>query len=78
MKITDKISLRTEALRLAIESHNQSMTADHLIQKAKAFEMYIQGETELPDFMPLPDHNVSVYICNGCEYDDKDDGIGLN
>lgn len=80
MKITDKISLRAKALSLAVESDCVGLTADNTIQRAKAFEMYIQGEVKLPDFMPVPDNNVSVHICNACgeEYDDEDDGIGLN
>lgn len=80
MKIHDKISLRATALKLAVESDYIGLTADNTIKRAKAFEMYIQGEVELPDFMPVPDHNVSVNVCNGCgeEYDDEDDGIGLN
>lgn len=80
MKITDKISLRAKALSLAVESDYVGLTADKTIQRAKAFEMYIQGDVELPDFMPLPDSNMSVNVCNACgeEYDDEDDGIGLN
>lgn len=80
MKINDKISLRAKALSLAVESDQLGMKADLLIQRAKAFEMYIQGEVKMPDFMPEPDHNVSVNVCNGCgeEYDDEDDGIGLD
>lgn len=79
MKITDKVNLRAEALRLAIESDYVGLTPDNTIKRAKAFEMYIQGDVELPDFMPVPDSNVSVNVCNGCdeEYDDED-GIGLN
>lgn len=81
MKITDQISLRAKSLALAIESDHLGMSADFLIQRAKTFEMYIQGEIELPEFMPVTDCNTSVHICNGCdeEYDDdEDDGIGLN
>lgn len=81
MKITDKISLRATALKLAVESDYVGLTPDSTIQRAKAFEMYIQGDVKLPDFMPVPDCNTSVNICNGCgeEYDDEeDDGIGLN
>lgn len=79
MKIHDKISLRTESLRLAVNSCIGRSVAE-VLNSAKAFEMYIQGEVELPDFMPVPDHNVSVNVCNGCneEYDDEEDGIGLN
>ena len=80
MKIYDKINLRAYALKMSIESDMLGMSENLLIQRAKAFEMYIQGEVQLPDFMPVPDCNTSVNICNGCseEYDDEDDGIGLN
>lgn len=80
MKIHDKISLRAKALSLAVESDCVGMTPNNVIERAKAFEMYIQGEVKLPDFMPIPDHNVSVNVCNGCgeEYDDEGDGFGLN
>ena len=37
MKITDKISLRTTSLRLAIESDQLGMSENFLIQRAKAF-----------------------------------------
>lgn len=78
MKITDKISLRAKALSLAVESDCVGMTPNNVIDRAKAFEMYIQGDVNLPDFMPVPDSNVSVNVCNACgeEYDDEDDGIG--
>ena len=80
MKITDKVSMRAEALKLAVESDCVGMTPNNVIERAKAFEMYIQGEVELPDFMPMPDSNMSVNVCNGCaeDYDDEDEGIGLN
>lgn len=82
MKITDKLSLRATALKLAVESDCVGLTVDNTIQRAKAFEIYIQGDVKLPDFMPIPDISVSVNVCNGCgeEYDDddKDEGIGLN
>lgn len=81
MKLYDQISLRAYALKLAIESDYVGLTADNTIKRAKAFEMYIQGEVELPDFMPVPDCNTNVQIYNGCdeEYDDdEDDGIGMN
>lgn len=81
MKIADKLSLRAIALRLAVESDYVGLTPDNTIQRAKAFEMYIQGDAELPDFMPMPDNHINVHICNGCgeEYDDEeDDGIGMN
>lgn len=80
MKLYDKISLRAYALKIAVESDYVGLTADNTIQRAKAFEMYIQGDVKLPDFMPVPDSNTNVNICNGCgeEYDDEDDGIGLN
>ena len=80
MKLYDQISLRAYALKLAVESDCVGMTPNNVIDRAKAFELYIQGEVELPDFNPMPDNNVSVHICNGCgeEYDDEDDGIGLN
>lgn len=81
MKITDQISLRAKALSLAVESDCIGMTPNNVIERAKAFEMYIQGEVELPDFMPMPDCVSNVQIYNGCdeEYDaEEDDGIGLN
>lgn len=80
IKITDKVSLRAEALRLAIKSDMLEMSENNLIKRAKAFEMYIQGDVELPEFMPMPDNHINMHICNGCgeEYDDEDDGIGLN
>lgn len=80
MKTTDKLSLRATALSLAIKSDMLGMSENNLIKRAKTFEMYIQGDVELPEFMPMPDSNVSVNVCNGCgeEYDDEDDGIGLN
>lgn len=80
MKITDQISLRAKALSLAVESDCVGLTPNNVIERAKAFEMYIQGEVELPGFMPVPDCNTNVNICNGCgeEYDDDEDGIGLN
>lgn len=80
MKITDKVSLRLESLRLAVESDCVGMTHSNVIERAKAFEMYIQGDVKMPDFMPVPDCNTSVNICNACgeEYDEEDDGIGLN
>lgn len=81
MKITDKISLRAKALSLAVESDCVGMTPNNVIDRAKAFEMYIQGEVELPNFMPMPDNHMNVHIYNGCgeEYDEEeDDGIGLN
>ena len=80
MKIHDKISLRATALKLAVESDYVGLTPDNTIQRAKAFEMYIQGDVELPPFMPIPDSNTNVNICNGCgeEYDNEEDGFGLN
>lgn len=75
MKITDQISLRATALRLAVESDCVGMTPNNVIDRAKAFEMYIQGEVELPDFMPLPGYDLDMNVCNACgrEYDDEDD-----
>lgn len=80
MKLYDQINLRAYALRMAIKSDMLGMSENLLIQRTKAFEMYIQGDVNLPDFMPVPDSNVSVNVCNACgeEYDDDDDGIGLN
>lgn len=80
MKLHDQINIRAYALKMAIKSDMLGMSENNLIQRAKVFEMYIQGEVELPDFMPVPDNNVSVHICNACgeEYDDEEDGIGLN
>ena len=82
MKIYDQINLRAYSLKMAIESDMLGMSENNLIQRAKAFEMYIQGDVELPDFMPVPDSNTNVHICNGYteDYDDEeeDNGIGLN
>lgn len=81
MKLYDQINLRAYSLKMAIKSDMLGMSENNLIKRAKAFEMYIQGEVKLPDFMPMPDSNISVNVCNGCgeEYDDdEDDGVGMN
>lgn len=52
IKITDKLTLRQEALRMAIES-NKGRTNDpiHIKMDAIQFESYIQGSADLPEYV---------------------------
>lgn len=81
-KIIDLVSLRAEALRLAVDADvfsGYTKTPNGIISTAKAFELYIKGEADMPEIAIVPDAVNNVHICNGCgeEYDDEDE-IGLN
>lgn len=51
IKIIDKLTLRQEALRMAFNlCHNSTNNADALVNYAKAFESYLLGNTDLPEY----------------------------
>lgn len=51
IKIVDKLTLRQEALRMAVMQAETGVTAGWLLEYAKEFESYIQGSADLPEYV---------------------------
>lgn len=77
-KISDMISLRAEALELAMKRcHDDYRKTNEILQLADTFVDYIKQDIELPMFMPVPDIVTTTNICNGCD-GEEDDGYCEN
>lgn len=50
IKITDKLTLRREALRMAIKLDPRNIGVEHQISVAQKIVDYIQGDAELPEY----------------------------
>lgn len=50
IRITDKLTLRQEALRMAVGYIESGCSADFVIKTAKDFESYLLGNADLPEY----------------------------
>lgn len=84
IKITDKITLRQYALKMAIESDKLGMNDTNILNVANKFASFIQGDAELPEFEEEPAQMNIIGFADCCpdieenEEFESDDPIGLN
>lgn len=50
IKIIDKLTLRQEALRMAIMHTSVDSNTDYILNQAMQFERYMQGSADLPEY----------------------------